>query len=462
MAYLCGIMSHQNPPGHSYRWSVAIVTLIIFIDIIGFSIIFPIFPAMLEYYLSKSDAQGSILRAVLQFLQNLLVAQPERAKFLSSVLFGGILGALYAFLQFIFAPIWGRLSDRYGRRTILNLTIPGMMLGYGLWAFSDSFLILIISRIICGSMSGNLSVCAASIADVTTRETRTRGMAMIGMGFALGFIMGPGIGGMTAHINLLNHFPSWASWGIHAFSVPALVATAFSLLNLLVVQLFFKEPLAVEKRQIKPLIGNYFTIKDKGEAWTLNLRSIQKLISVSFLFNFIFGSMEFMIPFLALDRFMFTPRQNGYIFVYLGLVMVVCQGMFVRRFGHKIGEKRVAIMGFVAGMFAFSTMAISHLLSTFASGITFLAFAAACCYPSIAALISMYAHENEQGRYMGSARSVQALARVFGPLFGGTMYFCFGSVAAYLTGAALLVLPILLIVAIPRPEDADVTNGVEV
>lgn len=449
-------MNSQDASKGSFRWSIPIVTLIIFIDIVGFSIIFPIFPAMLEYYLNESSVHASYLREALQALQNLMSVQPERAQFLSTVLFGGILGALYAFLQFIFAPIWGRLSDRYGRRTILNLTIPGMLLGYGVWAFSDSFLMLIVSRIICGGMSGNLSVCAASIADVTTRETRTRGMAMISIGFALGFIMGPGIGGVTAHINLLNYFPSLAHLGIHDFSVPALVAAGFSILNLIVVRCVFKETLSVDRRQIKPLIGGYFTIRDKGEAWTPSLRCIQRVISVSFLFNFIFGSMEFMIPFLALDRFMFTPRQNGYVFVYLGLVMVICQGMLVRRFGHKIGEKRVAIIGFVSGMIAFSTMALSQLLPTFASGITFLAFAAACCYPSLTALVSMYAHENEQGRYMGSSRSAQALARVFGPLFGGMMYFCFGSVAAYMTGAMLLMVPIALIVAIPRPEEVDV------
>ena len=154
------------------RATFGVVFLTIFLDMVGFSVIFPLFPAMLDHYLARESALGGgMLTDFVLSLQGLAFegnSQNEAFRF-ETVIFGGALGSLYAILQFFFAPIWGRLSDKIGRRPVLMFTLAGTCLGYGLWIFAGGFWILVLSRILGGMASGNLSVATASIADVTSR-----------------------------------------------------------------------------------------------------------------------------------------------------------------------------------------------------------------------------------------------------------------------------------------------------
>ena len=233
---------------NSRRSILGVVFLTLFIDLVGFSIIFPLFPAMLDYYLPPEE-EGSFLAFIVDWLGKSSRSDGSfgDSTFLAHVLFGGFLGSLYSLLQFVFAPFWGRLSDRYGRKPILFLTILGNMLGYLMWAFSGSFWLLIASRILSGTSSGNLSVATAAVADITVAEKRSRGMALVGVAFGLGFLVGPAIGGFSSLIDLGTYFPDLVRYGINPFSVPAFIAFSLSLLNLLWVALKFNETLPLEK-----------------------------------------------------------------------------------------------------------------------------------------------------------------------------------------------------------------------
>ena len=178
--------------------SLGVIFLTIFIDLVGFSIIFPLFPAILDYY-----GESGLLASLTDSLDAFSEKTGAGARF-TPVLFGGVLGSLYAILQFFFAPIWGALSDKYGRRPILLITTLGVFASYLIWGFAGSFALLVIARFIGGCMSGNISVATAAVADVTTKETRSKGMGIVGAAFGLGFIIGPAIGGYLSSFNLLE------------------------------------------------------------------------------------------------------------------------------------------------------------------------------------------------------------------------------------------------------------------
>ena len=159
------------------------------------------------------------------------------------VLFGGILGSLYSFLQFYIAPIWGALSDRIGRRSVLRLTVAGTALSYLLWFFSGSFLLFVVARAIGGAFAGNLSVATAAVADVTTRKDRAKGMGIVGVAFGLGFLFGPALGSLAAFEDLGVNHPRLASLGVNPFSFPALLSLGFSLINFVWICTVFRETL---------------------------------------------------------------------------------------------------------------------------------------------------------------------------------------------------------------------------
>ena len=248
------------------RATFGVVFLTIFLDMVGFSVIFPLFPAMLDHYLDRESLLGGgLLTDFVRSLQGLAFegdSQNKDFRF-ETVIFGGALGSLYAILQFFFAPIWGRLSDKIGRRPVLMFTLAGTCLGYGLWIFAGSFWVLVLSRILGGVASGNLSVATASIADVTSRESRSKGMAFVGVAFGLGFIIGPALGGFASQW-------SWGNgenlvFGLNPFSLAALISFCLALINWFWLAFSFKETLPEEKRgkgdEPKPAIFQLRKIK---------------------------------------------------------------------------------------------------------------------------------------------------------------------------------------------------------
>ena len=211
---------------------LAILFLTLFLDLVGFSIIFSLFPAMLDYYLPNGAGDstwlGHIMAILVSWSDQVGASNPN---FMATVLFGGLLGSLYSILN-IFAPIWGAYSDRYGRRPILLLTILGLAISYGVWIFASSFYLLLVARIIGGIMGGNLSVATAAIADISSKEKRSASLAIVGIAFGLGFIIGPAIGGFSTQINLLEVAPSLAKFGVNPFSFAAAISFILSLINL--------------------------------------------------------------------------------------------------------------------------------------------------------------------------------------------------------------------------------------
>ena len=434
----------------SGRGQLAAIFLTLFLDLVGFSIIFPLFPAMLDYYLPTGQGEKSLLGQIVSPLANWAQSSgTANPRFMTSVLFGGILGSLYSILQFICAPLWGAYSDRVGRRKVLLITISGLALSYIAWFFASSFWILLLARILGGAMGGNLSVATAAVADSTTREERSSGLAIVGIAFGLGFIVGPAIGGLFAKIDLTTIAPYLEAFGVNPFSVPALVSLILTLINLAWISLRFEETLPESKRAMPNTERRFlaaFRIFQCSDAETRRTNFVYLIYMLAF------SGMEFTLTFLAVERFNFSPAQNGGMFVYIGLILVLVQGGIVRRLAKPVGEKRLAITGLVFGTTAFLTIALTIKIGLFFGGLALMAFSIGLTSPTLSALVSLYSSENDQGANLGVFRSAGSLARAIGPLVAAFIYFIYGSESAYLYGAFVVLIPLLMALKLPLPK----------
>lgn len=427
------------PAASGRRLSIGVVFLTLYIDLVGFSIIFPLFPKMLEHYLGREGGAG-LLGSLMRGLESIAGAAGMGDAYMP-VLFGGVLGSLYSFLQFAFAPIWGGLSDRHGRRRILILTCAGTALSYALWVFSGSFLLLVVARLFGGAMSGNLSVATAAVADVTSRENRAKGMGMVGAAFGLGFVTGPAIGGISAQWDLLAAHPTWAAFGINPFSVPAIAAGVLALTNLVWIVARFVESLPPESR------AKEHPLRDRSPLRLLRVRfepGIRRIIIVYFIFIFAFSGMEFSLAFLAVQRFGFSTGGVTLMMVYVGFVLIVTQGMIVRRIVPRWGEKRVAVAGLVLVGTGFILLAGAGTVALLYIGLGLMALGSGCATPALTALVSLAVSEERQGTALGSFRAFGSLARAMGPIVAASVFFLWTSRVSYLCGALLMVVPILV------------------
>ena len=432
------------------RSPLGVIFLTLFLDLVGFSIIFPLFPAMLDYYLPGGPGTDSLLGQIISPIAGWAERSgAENPRFMTAVLFGGILGSLYSILQFICAPLWGAYSDRVGRRRVLLITIAGMALSYVAWFFAASFWMLVLARIVGGAMGGNLSVATAAVADSTTREKRSGGLAIIGIAFGLGFIVGPAIGGLFAKIDLTSIAPALESYEVNPFSVPALVSFVLSIINLVWVFRCFEETLPESKR------GNAGA-KRKGipvfHLFQCPEAATRRTNLVYLIYMLAFSGMEFTLTFLAVERFGFSPAQNGGMFVFIGFVLILVQGGIVRRLATPVGEKRLALAGLACGIAAFLALAIATHLGPFFGALALMAFSIGLVSPTMSALVSLYSTEADQGANLGVFRSAGSLARAIGPLVAAFVYFVYGSQSAYLFGALITIIPLGMALSLPKPN----------
>lgn len=434
----------ENPQAKS---TIKIVFLTLFIDLVGFSIIFPLFPAMIQHY-THNDANDPALGCILSLVTGIShlggVAVTDHRMI---VLFGGILSGIYSLLQFIFAPLWGRLSDRHGRKPVLITTIAGTAVSYLLWIFSGSFSLLVVARFLGGIMAGNISTATAVVGDVTSSDNRSRGMAVIGIAFGMGFLFGPALGGLLSTINLAERYPALAAYGINPFSVPALFAFALSVINLFSVLKTFRETLAPELRgktdsgrSINP-VKLFTPLPFPG----VNLVNFTNLI-----FLLAFAGMEGTLTFLTLERFEFTPRDNGMLFVFIGIIGALVQGGFVRRRARVMGEDKMVLTGLVLLIPGLILTSLSFSTWQLYAALALLAIGSALVIPCLAALVSLFSPPQNQGEAIGVFRSMGALARALGPFAACVLYWRYGAKVPFFIEALLIGVAFVLMVRVRK------------
>ncbi|KAJ3313536.1 hypothetical protein HDV04_001753 [Boothiomyces sp. JEL0838] len=270
-------------------------------------------PRLLKHYETKNDLlYHSIKSQVTAFTHHLGLA-PK----LDIVLFGGLLGSMYSFLQFISAPWIGSLSDKYGRRPVLLVSMLGNALSMILWIFGDSFVLFVWSRIIGGLTEGNVQMSIAMISDISTEETRSRSLALV-------------VGAYFTSIDLKTILPDWP---VNQYSTPALFALV--LITIETVYMYFYLPETLVKKDEK---------KNKEQS----TKSIFNLSVIHFLFLFVYSGMEFTLTFLTFDRFNFSNKQQGRLLGFIGIFTALVQGGYVRRIRNTGMEKNVVFNGVVA------------------------------------------------------------------------------------------------------------------
>ncbi|NDV61827.1 MFS transporter [Puniceicoccales bacterium CK1056] len=442
-------MGTTSPSAPSSKHAIGVVWLTVFIDLVGFSVIFPIFPAMLDWYLPREES-GSMLHTLIGIFKGL--THGDNQQFLVAVLFGGLLGSLYSVLQFFSSPFWGRLSDHHGRRKILLITTTGTAVAYALWIFSGSFWVLVISRVLGGIMAGNLAVATASVADLTDSSKRSKGMALIGVAFGLGFILGPALGGLGSLVDLGVNPQSTAAFGLTPFSFPALLAFLMALFNIVWVWRAFPETLDAthmeeNRKKPSPLLRLGSKIPD-----------VRRALKVYFLFIFAFAGMEFTLTFLALERLLYEPHNMALLFLFIGLVLSLTQGFVVRRYAHRFGERNFTTLGLLSACLSLICLSISQSTGLFYTGLALLGFGVGCASPSLSALVSLYSPANRQGSELGAFRSIGSMGRALGPLYGAGLYWWMGSQVAYLTSAILLFVAVLFSILLPNPTQEPATE----
>jgi DHA1 family tetracycline resistance protein-like MFS transporter len=366
------------------------IFLVIFLDILGFSLVLP------------------------------FLAEEARDTFQTTELTGTLLAAIYSFMQFLFVPVWGRISDRVGRRPVLLwsvlATAAGMAaLGLGL-LHASTIAWLFAARAASGIATANIGTASAYIADVTRPEERARGMGILGMAFGFGFIIGPAVGGLLAGIDI----------GGRTGAVPCFVAAGLSLLNFAWVYFGLRESLAPEmrdrgKRRLAPL-----DIAAAREAFARP--GIALAVLVNFMLILSFTVLDQTFRFFNLDMFQMTALGTGLVLTFVGVTAAVVQGGLIRPLAKRFDESKLIRWGCVVQSAAFAMLAASPSLGRYALylGSGLLAVGNGLTQPSVSAYISKRADPRAQGGTLGTNQSFSSLARTFGPALGGFIYGSLG------------------------------------
>lgn len=368
------------------------IFLVVFVDLLGFSIILPLLP----FYAESFGATATLV---------------------------GLLVADYAAFQLIGAPILGRLSDRLGRRPVLLISIAGNTLGFLLLALAPNLIILFLARAISGLTGGNISVAQAYISDVTDEKNRARGLGMIGAAFGLGFIIGPAVGGTLSQ------------WG---FALPAFVSAAIGLINLILVYFWLPESLSAEmKDELSNANRPGLTLSALRN--TLRRPIVGSLLYTRFFFGLAFALFQSIFALYALYRFNLNSQSTGYVLAYVGLLSVIVQGVIVGKLTNLFSDGMLITV-------AVGLMSVSLLSWAFVTRITLLlivlapiALAGGILNTVLNSALSKSVTPLEIGGTLGLAASLESATRVIAPSLGGWMIGYYGTSSPGIVAGVILI-----------------------
>ena len=369
--------------------------LVVVIDLVGFGIIIPLLPFYAETY----------------------GASPQKVTMLM---------VTFSFFQFVAAPIWGYLSDKYGRRIIIWVTLAGSIIAYILLAYSQTLYGLFFARAFAGFMAGNISTAQAYIADITDKNNRAKAMGLFGAAFGIGFILGPAIGGVLAGSDPKNP---------NVF-LPPIAAASLSFIALVLALFILKDNRSmIKNNKNKRILSLIEAIK---------IPNLRQLILLSFIVTLVFASMESTFSLWSERTFNWGAEQNGFIFAFAGICGVLVQGFLISPLVKRFGEAFLCITGIIFISIGMLSVAISYLNYHAYISMSLIAFGLGFFLPTISTLIVNIVSEDRRGWVLGVNQSVSSLSRIIGPAIAGFLFEFYGKNSPYIFGSIILILFLLI------------------
>ena len=387
----------------SNRRPLTLIFFTLFLDLLGVGILIPITPYLVRHF--RSDA-----------------------------LTIGLLVLVFSAAQFIMTPVLGALSDRYGRRPVLLVSLFGTAIGHFMFGLAPSLGFMFAARILDGITGGNISAAQAYIADITPPEDRAKSFGLIGAAFGLGFMMGPAIGGLLSTISL--QAPAFAAGTL------ALVTTALS-------YFFLPESLPPERRTKTPLqwsVLNPF----RAIGGALGRANMRLILLAGFALNFAYSGLQSHFAIYTLTRFGLNERENSMLLTYLGVMITIIQGGLIRRLMPIFGESKLVRGGLVLGAVGFLALIFAPSPGYVYGALTLLSMGSGLAAPALQGLISQRASGSEQGVVMGVTQSLGSLSRILGPLWAGLTFDAFAPSAPYWTGCFMMIVALSLVFYFPK------------
>lgn len=370
---------------------LSLIFLVVFIDLLGFGILIPIIPTFAFKVLGVSE---------------------------SAI---GIIVAAYSLTQFIFNPIFGSLSDRFGRRNIILVSLLLNAAGYILFAFTHSFIMLLAARVIAGIGGSSIGVAQAYIADVTTPQERAKGMGLIGVAFGLGFVFGPMLGGI------------FSGFG---YMVTGFASASFSVIAFILSMVYLPESLkkgakpddSFRRKKIFDFISFGAVFKNKPSLF---------VITLTFFLTFSIANIYGTFAILGSGHFGFTDFDNGMLFGVMGIVSAFMQGFMMGRLTKKFTKLQLLLVGFVSLTVGLALIPFGSTIVLMGLILGLMSVGTGALQPILLSLISQVTSEAEQGKVLGLNQSLSSLARVLGPLWGGFAFQYLGYQVPFFTGAVV-------------------------
>lgn len=372
------------------------IFVVVVVDLVGFGLYIPLLP----FYAESFDAAPWLV---------------------------GLAMATYSFTQFLSAPFWGNASDRHGRKPVLAIGMAGSVVSYLWLGFADGLTELFLARALNGLMAGNIAAAFAYVADVTTRETRARGMGVVGAAFGLGFIAGPAVGGILAGSDPANA----------DFLRPALAAAGLSGIALLLTLFWLQESRTREIREMAA--SDRKTSRLRQLSLGLSTPGLSGLLILILMATFVFAGLESTFAMWSRRQFGWGPEQNGYLFAGIGVMSAAIQGGLVGRLTTRFGEKNLIVLGAVCLALGLGMLPFADGLGMLIVAMAIAAFGFSIMSPTLNALVSLQVSDDQQGGALGLTRSAATLARILGPAFAGAMFSVAGMHAPYFFGAAIML-----------------------
>jgi MFS transporter, DHA1 family, tetracycline resistance protein len=388
----------DNPNPRAQKRALFVVFLVVFLDLLGVGILVPVTPFLVRPF--STDA-----------------------------LTVGLLGFSFSAAQFLASPILGVLSDRYGRRPVLLVSIIGTGIGYLMFGWAGSLLVMYLSRVIDGITGGNIATAQACIADVSAPEDRAKNFGLIGAAFGLGFIIGPAMGGAFSKISL---------------SAPAFAAAGMSLITFVFAWFMLPESLPPERRTKTPFAAAELNpIRQIVAAF--GRTTLRTLLFGAVSVNLAMAALQSNFGVFALEVFQVGPGRAAAIFAAIGITGAITQGVIIRRISGKIAEFSIALTGVLLATAGYAGIALAQKEIQLFPTCMLIAAGMGLIGPSVVGLLSKRVSSQEQGSIMGITQSAASLTRTVGPVIAGALYDHVGKTSPYWGGAICVAIGGLLI-----------------